>query len=93
MIKIVHIDDVRSFACRRHAGSATYESLVRPIIDAVRKEEHRRLMKDDIDVLKGSKYLWLSAAENVPEKRAHLFNTCAAQTLKRTWIISPSQMT
>jgi transposase len=39
-------------------------------VDAVRKEENRLLMEDDFDILKGTKYLWLFAEENTPEKMA-----------------------
>jgi transposase len=58
-------------------------------VDAVRKEENRRLLKDDIDVLKGSKFLWLSAEENVPEKMAGWFAFIRELNLKtsRAWAI------
>ena len=58
-------------------------------VDAVRKEENRVLMEDDIDILKGSKYLWLSAEENVPEKMAEWFAFIRNLNLKtaRAWAI------
>jgi transposase len=58
-------------------------------VDAVRKEEHRLLMERDIDVLKGSKYLWLAAAENVPESRAEWFAFVRELHLKtgRAWAV------
>jgi transposase len=58
-------------------------------VDAVRKEENRLLLEDDIDILKGSKYLWLSAEENVPEKMAEWFEFIRDLNLKtaRAWAI------
>jgi transposase len=58
-------------------------------VDTVRKEEHRLLMEQDIDVLKGSKYLWLAAQENVPESRADWFGFIRELQLKtsRAWAI------
>jgi transposase len=58
-------------------------------VDAVRKEENRLLLEDDIDILKGSKYLWLSAEENVPEKMAEWFAFIRDLNLKtaRAWAI------
>src|SRR6185436_15727238 len=58
-------------------------------VDAVRKEENRLLMADDLDILKGSKYLWLSSEENVPEKMADWFEFIRDSNLKtaRAWAI------
>jgi transposase len=58
-------------------------------VDTVRKEENRLLLEDDIDILKGSKYLWLSAEENVPEKRAEWFAFIRDANLKtaRAWAV------
>jgi transposase len=58
-------------------------------VDQVRKEENRLLLEDDIKVLKGSKYLWLFAEENVPEKMAERFSLLRALELKtgRAWAI------
>ena len=58
-------------------------------VDTVRKEENRLLLEDDIDVLKGTKYLWLFAEENVPEKMAERFNWIRELNLKtaRAWAI------
>ena len=58
-------------------------------VDAVRKEENRLLMEDDIDVLQGSKYLWLSAEENVPPKMEDWFTFIRNLNLKtaRAWAI------
>jgi transposase len=58
-------------------------------VDAVRKEENRMLMEDDIDMLKGTKYLWLFAEENTPEKMAERFGWIRESNLKtaRAWAI------
>lgn len=58
-------------------------------VDAVRKEENRLLLEDDIDILKGSKYLWLSAEENVPQKMVEWFEFIRDLNLKtaRAWAI------
>ena len=58
-------------------------------VDAVRKEENRLLMEDDFDILKGTKYLWLFAEENTPEKMAQRFGWIRESNLKtaRAWAI------
>ena len=58
-------------------------------VDQVRKEENRLLLEEDIDVLKGSKYLWLFAEENVPKKMKHRFAFLRGLELKtgRAWAI------
>jgi transposase len=45
-------------------------------VDTVRKEEHSLLMEDKNDILKGTKYLWLFAEENVPEKMVRCLPSC-----------------
>jgi transposase len=61
-------------------------------VDAVRKEENRLLMEDDFDILKGTKYLWLFAEENTPEKMAARFGWIRKSNLKtaRAWAIKES---
>jgi transposase len=61
-------------------------------VDAVRKEENRLLLEDDIDILKGTKYLWLFAEENTPEKMAERFGWIRESNLKtaRAWAIKES---
>jgi len=61
-------------------------------VDAVRKEENRLLLEDDIDMLKGTKYLWLFAEENTPEKMAERFGWIRESNLKtaRAWAIKES---
>jgi transposase len=61
-------------------------------VDAVRKEENRLLMEDDFDILKGTKYLWLFAEENIPEKMVERFAFLKECNLKtaRAWAIKES---
>jgi transposase len=61
-------------------------------VDTVRKEEHRLLMEDDNDMLKGTKFLWLFAEENVPEKMVEVFAFLRRLNLKtgRAWAIKES---
>ena len=61
-------------------------------VDAVRKEENRLLMENDFDILKGTKYLWLFAEENTPEKMAERFGWIRESNLKtaRAWAIKES---
>ena len=58
-------------------------------VDQVRRGEHRRLQEDGDDTLKGTKYLWLFAEENVPEKWAEDFEWLRTLHLKtgRAWAI------
>jgi transposase len=68
------------FHIMQHVGKA---------VDTVRKQEHRDLMKDDDETLKGSKYLWLYSRENLPESRRGEFAALMRQELKvgRAWAI------
>lgn len=58
-------------------------------VDAVRRQENRLLLEEDIDVLKGTKFLWLFAEENVPENMADRFAFVRDLNLKtgRAWAI------
>lgn len=58
-------------------------------VDTVRKREHGVLKKGGEEMLKGSKYLWLYAQENLPEKYQEWFYTLKAKNLKtaRAWAI------
>lgn len=58
-------------------------------VDKVRKQEHQELMKDDRDVLTGTKYLWLWSKENMPEHRRGEFQLLKKLDLKvgRAWSI------
>jgi transposase len=61
-------------------------------VDTVRKEEHRLLMEDKNNILKGTKYLWLFAEENVPEKMVEVFRFLRRLKLRtgRAWAIKES---
>lgn len=61
-------------------------------VDAVRKEENRLLLEDDIDILKGTKFYWLFAEENLPEKMVERFAFLRESNLKtgRAWAIKES---
>lgn len=58
-------------------------------VDKVRKEEHKQLKEQGIEVLKGTKYLFLWSEENVPEWRRDEFEQLRSQDLKvcRAWAI------
>jgi transposase len=58
-------------------------------VDQVRKQEHRTLMNEGDERLKGTKYLWLYAQENVPESKQNAFDAVRNQQLKtsRAWAI------
>ena len=61
--------------------------IVTKAVDTVRKEENRALAEKDIDLLKGTKYLWLWNNENVPAYRREEFDELRAKDLKisRAW--------
>jgi transposase len=56
--------------------------LVVDAVDKVRKQEHRVLMEQGNDILKGTKYLWLWNEENVPEYRKAEFDLLRSLDLK-----------
>jgi transposase len=58
-------------------------------VDMVRKREHGVLKKAGDERLKGSKYLWLYAEENLPEKHREWFSLLKESNLKtaRAWAI------
>lgn len=61
-------------------------------VDTVRKQEHReRLAKGD-ETLLGTKYLWLYAGQNLPERHRQRFDALMRQNLKtgRAWAIKES---
>jgi transposase len=51
-------------------------------VDAVRKQEHKELLSNGNNILKGTKYLWLWNQENIPEWRREEFEELRAQDLK-----------
>lgn len=81
-----HISDSESkvvfdrFHVMKHIGKA---------VDDVRKAEHRQLMKDGNDSLKGSKYLWLHSYENLSSDQSEKFKDLRRMDLKtsRAWAI------
>jgi transposase len=58
-------------------------------VDKVRRQEHRALQAENDTRLKGTKYLWLWNAENVPEWRRAEFEALRGAKLKtsRAWAI------
>jgi transposase len=81
-----HLDDADNkivfdrFHIMKHMGTA---------VDTVRKREHRALLARDDPSLTGSKYLWLYAAENLPERHHQRFAALRDADLKtaRAWAI------
>jgi transposase len=61
-------------------------------VDTVRKREHRALVGEGLDLLTGSKYLWLYSQENLPERHKERFAALKATNLKtgRAWAIKES---
>ncbi len=66
------------FHIAKHLGEA---------VDKVRKAENRSLSKEGIDMLKGTKYLWLTNPNNWSEKQEALFKELRDKELKvgRAW--------
>jgi transposase len=58
-------------------------------VDQVRRHEHRRLQQVKDETLKGTKYLWLFAEENLPEKYQEWFGLLRELHLQtgRAWAI------
>jgi len=58
-------------------------------VDTVRLREHRALMAEGRDILKGTKHWWLYGRENVPDKHRHAFEQVRDQNLRtsRAWAI------
>lgn len=58
-------------------------------VDDVRKEEHKSLTEVGIDILKGTKYLWLYNEKNIPCKSKEHFDVLKSLNLKtgRAWAI------
>ena len=56
-------------------------------VDKVRRGEHKRLLNDGDDRLKGSKYFWLTSLENHSEKQHARFQSLCNPTLVtgRAW--------
>jgi transposase len=56
--------------------------LVVDAVDKVRKQENRALMEEGIEILKGTKYLWLWNEENIPSYRWNQFEYLRSLDLK-----------
>ncbi len=63
-------------------------------VDKVRRQEHKMLMSDGYDDLKGSKYDWLYNPENMTRKHKMRFKMLRESTLKtaRAWAIKEMAM-
>jgi len=71
------------FHIMKHMGEA---------VDSVRKREHRELRAEGIEILTGSKYMWLYGEENLPAKHKSQFRSLKTLNLKtaRAWAIKES---
>jgi len=63
-------------------------------VDKVRRHEHKALMAEGIDDLKGSKYDWLYNPENMTRKQKKRFSNLRDSSLKtaRAWVIKEMAM-
>ena len=68
--------------------------LLADAVDKVRRQEHRLLMKEGVDALKGTKYDWLTNPGNLSRKRQIRFKQLRTSTLKtaRAWAIKQTAM-
>lgn len=66
--------------------------LVTEAVDKTRRGEHRELLKEKDETLKGTRYLWLWNEENIPEWRREEFAELRKEQLKvgRAWSIKES---
>lgn len=86
-----HIPDAQSkiafdkFHVAKYLGAA---------VDTVRKQEHKALMAEGWEDLKGTKYDWLSNLRNLSRKRQREFKVLRESTLKtaRAWAIKAMAM-
>jgi transposase len=61
-------------------------------VDLVRRQEHKRLLGEDDDRLKGTKYLWLKNQENLSDTRREELDAIFSRNLQtgRAWAIKES---
>jgi transposase len=61
-------------------------------VDSVRKREHKALRAQGVELLTGSKYLWLYSQEHPPERHRERFDALKSANLKtaRAWAIKES---
>ena len=73
------------FHVAQHLGDA---------LDRVRREEHRKLLEEGNDVLKGSKFLWLSNSGNLDPAQALAMDAFQNMNLRtgRAWALKESAM-
>ena len=73
------------FHVAKHLGEA---------VDRVRRQEHRALLEDGDDSLKGSKYLWLTNPDNLDAARTGALNALHQMNLKtsRAWALKETAM-
>jgi transposase len=83
---LVHVPEARSKIVFDRYHIMTH---MNKAVDEVRKAENRLLLEEDIDILKGTKYFWLFAEENVPERIGERFAFLRESKLKtaRAWAI------
>lgn len=90
-------------ATRRHLPDADQKigfdkfhvaKLLGDAVDKVRRQENRRLLSEGSDLLKGSKYSWLSRPENMTHDQRLRFMALRHSTLKtaRAWAIKDMGM-
>ncbi len=58
------------------------ESLLNKSVDEVRREEHREMKEEGIELLGGSKWLWLYHRENIPKRQEAKFRELRQYDLK-----------
>jgi len=77
--KIVH----DRFHIMQHVGQA---------VDKVRRQEHRELLRQEDERLKGTKYIWLYREENLPDKHRPTLEALKATNLKvaKAWAMKES---
>jgi transposase len=58
-------------------------------VDDVRKDEHRKFLREGNELLKGTKYLWLTSQENLSERQSDRLESLPVLLLKtgRAWAI------
>src|SRR5690606_19410880 len=73
------------FHVAQHLGKA---------LDQVRREEHRKLLEDGNDVLKGSKFLWLRNSRNLDSAQTIAMEEFQKMNLRtgRAWALKESAM-
>ena len=78
-----------SGALRFPLSQALVDKHMNQAVDQVRRAESKTLAAEEDSTLKGTRYLWLYAKENVPESRADQFAALRVMNLKtaRAWAL------